>query len=69
MWKFPTEFDEGQTLSATRVEGYTYPFGLDWRWHDTENDLLFGNSYKMKLSILLGWAHVSTGLFLSSIAC
>jgi V-type H+-transporting ATPase subunit a len=59
MWVWPSEFKEGQTVSATRVEGYTYPFGLDWRWHDTENDLLFSNSFKMKLSILLGWAHVS----------
>jgi V-type H+-transporting ATPase subunit a len=58
MWEFPKEFKEGTTVSAKRVEGYTYPFGLDWKWHDTENDLLFSNSYKMKLSILLGWAHV-----------
>jgi V-type H+-transporting ATPase subunit a len=59
MWDWPKEFKEGQTVTANRVEGYTYPFGMDWKWHDTENDLLFSNSYKMKLSILLGWAHVS----------
>jgi len=58
MWNWPSEFSEGQEVSATRVPGYTYPFGMDWRWHDTENDLLFSNSYKMKMSILLGWAHV-----------
>jgi V-type H+-transporting ATPase subunit a len=58
MWEWPKEFKQGQTVSGTRVEGYTYPFGIDWKWHDTENDLLFSNSYKMKLSILLGWAHV-----------
>jgi V-type H+-transporting ATPase subunit a len=59
MWEWPKEFKEGQAVTGTRVEGYTYPFGLDWKWHDTENDLLFSNSYKMKLSILLGWSHVS----------
>jgi len=60
MWQWPENFEAGQDVVATRVEGYTYPFGMDWRWHDTENDLLFSNSYKMKLSILMGWAHVST---------
>jgi V-type H+-transporting ATPase subunit a len=59
MWKWPEDFKDGETISATRIEGYTYPFGMDYRWHDTENDLIFSNSYKMKLSILLGWAHVS----------
>jgi len=64
-WDFPADYKPGQTVSAKRVEGYTYPFGLDWRWHDTENDLLFSNSYKMKLSIILGWAHMTYSLCLS----
>jgi V-type H+-transporting ATPase subunit a len=59
-WDFPEGYKAGGgTVKARRIEGYTYPFGLDWRWHDTDNDLLFSNSYKMKLSIILGWAHVS----------
>ncbi len=60
-WNFPEGYEpgNGQMITAQRVEGYTYPFGMDWRWHDTENDLLFSNSYKMKMSIILGWAHVS----------
>ncbi|TKA72940.1 V-type proton ATPase subunit a, partial [Cryomyces minteri] len=57
MWEWPSDFKAGQTVDAHRVDGRVYPFGMDWRWHDTENDLLFSNSYKMKLSILLGWAH------------
>jgi len=69
MWRWPENLPElnGTTVEATRVPNYTYPFGVDWMWHDTENDLLFSNSYKMKLSILLGWAHVSQ--FLRSIRC
>ena len=59
MWEWPSNFKDEDPVEASRVEGYTYPFGLDWMWHDTENDLLFSNSYKMKLSIILGWAHVS----------
>lgn len=58
-WLVPDGYKEGQTLHAKKVDGYVYPFGIDWNWHDTENDLLFSNSYKMKLSILMGWAHVS----------
>jgi V-type H+-transporting ATPase subunit a len=64
MWEWETD---GKTVGprATRVEDYTYPFGLDWRWHETDNDLLFSNSYKMKLSILLGWCHMTFSLMWS----
>lgn len=58
-WQWPHDFKTGETVQAELKEGYRYPFGLDWGWHGTENDLLFSNSYKMKLSVLLGWAHVS----------
>ena len=57
-WPVPDGYKEGQSLHAKKFDGYVYPFGMDWNWHDTENDLLFSNSFKMKLSILLGWAHV-----------
>jgi len=61
-WNFPENFHEGMSVEAVRVPGYTYPFGMDWMWHDTENDLLFSNSYKMKLSIILGWSHMTYNL-------
>ncbi|EMC98350.1 hypothetical protein BAUCODRAFT_32383 [Baudoinia panamericana UAMH 10762] len=64
-WNFPDNYEPGMQVTAQRVEGYTYPFGMDWRWHDTDNDLLFSNSYKMKLSIILGWAHMTYSLCLS----
>ena len=57
-WEWPHDFKEGQLVEAQLKGGYRYPFGLDWSWHGAENDLLFSNSFKMKLSILMGWTHV-----------
>lgn len=64
MWEWP-DFSPGDTVDAVRTSGYTYPMGLDWGWHGSENDLLFANSYKMKLSIVLGWFHMTFSLCLA----
>ncbi len=67
-WKVPADYRTGQTVfGEIRDQNYRYPFGLDWRWHGTENDLLFTNSYKMKMSIILGWAHMTYSLCFSYI--
>ena len=57
-WTWPDNFESGTPLTAKKVPNYVYPFGLDWNWHEASSELLFTNSFKMKLSILLGWAHV-----------
>ena len=63
MWKWPEGIQPDKEYTAERSkDGYVYPFGMDWMWHDTDNDLLFANSYKMKLSIIMGWAHMTYSL-------
>ena len=66
-WEWPEDFKEGENVQAQLKGSYRYPFGLDWRWHGTDNDLIFTNSFKMKLSILMGWTHMTYSLCLSYI--
>jgi V-type H+-transporting ATPase subunit a len=58
IWHSGWDFPEGGDTVIGVPNGRTYPFGIDPGWHGTENALVFTNSYKMKMSIVLGVIHV-----------
>jgi V-type H+-transporting ATPase subunit a len=62
-WVVP---EGNSTTSFSRIDDQrAYEFGVDPAWNGAANNLLFYNSLKMKLSIILGVTQMVLGIFLS----
>ena len=58
-------YDE-KSKYVLKIQDCTYPFGIDHKWYVSQNQLIFINSLKMKLSIILGVSHMLLGIVLKS---
>lgn len=51
--------------ATTEYMGTPYPIGMDPIWQLAENKIIFQNSFKMKISIILGITHMLFGVSIS----
>jgi len=61
-----SEIRDFKPLFDVRNEGGPgpYPFGVDPAWHGAQNELVFMNSLKMKMSVVIGVVQMVVGLLL-----
>ena len=64
-WYFSEEASSDTVMRwEQRDDGFVYPFGIDYVWYFKDNELIFLNSYKMKLSVVVGMCQMVFGMFL-----
>lgn len=51
----------------TRKQDCVYPFGIDFVWGKTNQEVTYYNSYKMKLSIIIGVTHMLLGIAMKGV--
>lgn len=64
---FPTGWDwpaDPQGTVEAQPNGKVYAMGMDPTWHGADNALVFTNSIKMKMSVILGVIHMSFAITL-----
>ncbi|KAF9239686.1 V-type ATPase, V0 complex, 116kDa subunit family [Melanogaster broomeanus] len=64
IWHSGWDLPDGNGTVVGVPNGHVYPFGLDPAWHGADNGLVFTNSYKMKMAVVLGVIHMTFALCL-----
>ncbi|OHS99532.1 vacuolar proton translocating ATPase [Tritrichomonas foetus] len=62
-WELGTTTESVQIWKQTN-DSHVYPFGIDPCWYFKDNELIFLNSYKMKLSVVIGMIQMIFGMIL-----
>ena len=60
-WDWPHQKGTVEAIS----NGHVYPIGIDPSWHGADNALVFTNSLKMKMSVILGVFHMTLAILLN----
>ena len=58
---------EGHLIVGRSTKDWVLPSGVDFFWHIALNELSFTNSLKMKLSVIIGVAHITLGIWIKAI--
>jgi V-type H+-transporting ATPase subunit a len=56
-----------QNIAKRIFKECVYPFGLDPKWKVATNELAFVNSFKMKMSVILGVSHMLLGIVMKGL--
>ena len=61
---YENKMGDNDKIVAERKGDCVYPIGLDPKWYAATNELAFLNSFKMKMSVIIGVLQMILGLFL-----
>ena len=63
----PTCYQKSSSDKYVLKSNCVYNFGIDHTWYESGNHLDFMNSFKMKLSVIVGVTHMTLGVILKAV--